>query len=163
MTTWRERRGLVDDDTMWGFEPHVAEKIFREMLAEAGVKLVCGQRLDLNGGVRKQGPRISEITMESGQVYAGRMFIDATYEGDLMAKAGVELRRRPRGELPVRRNAQRRPDPPRHAAPVQPAGRSVRDSRRRQAAACCRAFTPAARARTAKATGGSRPTTIACA
>jgi hypothetical protein len=82
-------QGFVDDDAMWGFEPRVAEKIFREMLAEAGVKLVCGQRLDLKSGVRKQGPRISEIAMESGQIYAGRMFIDATYEGDLMAKAGV--------------------------------------------------------------------------
>jgi len=80
---------LVDADAMWGFEPHVAEKIFREMLAEAGVKLVCGQRLDLGNGVRKQGARISAIVMESGEVYVGRAFIDATYEGDLMAKAGV--------------------------------------------------------------------------
>ena len=44
---------------------------------------------------------------------AGRMFIDATYEGDLMAKAGVSYTRRPRGATPVRRNAQRRAD--RHA------------------------------------------------
>ena len=49
---------MVDDDAMWGFEPHVAEKIFREMLAEAGVKLVCGERLDLKAGVRKQARRI---------------------------------------------------------------------------------------------------------
>jgi hypothetical protein len=82
-------RELVDDSAMWGFEPHVAEKIFREMLADAGVKVVLNQRLDLRQGVRKHGPRISEIVMESGQVYAGREFIDATYEGDLMAKAGV--------------------------------------------------------------------------
>jgi len=80
---------LVDGDAMWGFEPHVAEKISREVLDDAGVKLVCGQRLDLQNGVRKQGPRISGIVMESGRVYAGRIFIDATYEGDLMAKAGV--------------------------------------------------------------------------
>ncbi|MGA2254999.1 MAG: FAD-dependent oxidoreductase [Thermoguttaceae bacterium] len=81
--------GFVDGDAMWGFEPHVAEKIFREMLAEASVKLVCGQRLDLKNGVRKQGLRIGQIIMESGQVYSGRAFIDATYEGDLMARTGV--------------------------------------------------------------------------
>jgi hypothetical protein len=82
-------KSLVDDDAMWGFEPHIAEKTFREMLADAGVKIACNQRLDLRIGVRKQGLRISEIVMESGQVYAARMFIDATYEGDLMAKSGV--------------------------------------------------------------------------
>jgi hypothetical protein len=81
--------GLVDDQAMWGFEPHVAEMIYREMLAEAKVQLVCGQRLDLNAGVRRQGPRITAIVMESGQFYAGKVFIDATYEGDLMAKAAV--------------------------------------------------------------------------
>jgi hypothetical protein len=81
--------GMVDRDTMWGFEPHVAEKIFREMLAESGVKVFCRERLDLHGGVRKRGPRIVEIVMVSGHVYAGRVFIDATYEGDLMARAGV--------------------------------------------------------------------------
>jgi hypothetical protein len=82
-------KGLVDEQAMWGFEPHVAEKIFREMLAEAKVRVVFGQRLDLKAGVRKQGERIARMVMESGQEYAGRVFIDATYEGDLMAKAGV--------------------------------------------------------------------------
>jgi hypothetical protein len=80
---------MVDSDTMWGFEPHVAEAIYRQMLAEAGVPVVLGQRLDLNSGVRREGTRITAIRMESGRVLAGRMFIDATYEGDLMAKAGV--------------------------------------------------------------------------
>ncbi len=74
---------------MWTFEPHVAEAILRAMLAEAGVRLVCGERLDLARGVRKRGARIVAIVMESGRVFAGRVFIDATYEGDLMAKAGV--------------------------------------------------------------------------
>ena len=74
---------------MWGFEPHVAEKILRDMLSEAGVKLVCGQRLDRKAGVHKQGARIAAIAMESGEDYAARVFIDATYEGDLMAAAGV--------------------------------------------------------------------------
>jgi hypothetical protein len=80
---------MVDDDCMWTFEPHVAEKVFRQMLAEAHVPLVFDERLDLKQGVRKQDTRIVAIVMESGRVFAGRTFIDATYEGDLMAKAGV--------------------------------------------------------------------------
>jgi hypothetical protein len=77
--------------TMWIFEPHVAEDILNEMLREAKVPVVFGQRLDLAPGrsVTKTDRRITEIRMESGETYRGAMFIDATYEGDLMAKAGV--------------------------------------------------------------------------
>jgi hypothetical protein len=75
--------------TKWTFEPHVAEKIFREMLAEAKVPLIDNERLDLNAGVTKREGRIVSIRMESGLTLAGRMFIDASYEGDLMAKAVV--------------------------------------------------------------------------
>lgn len=82
-------KGLVDSDTMWRFEPHVAEAVFRHWLAEAKVPVVFGERLDWKSGVRREGTRITAIRMESGRVFAGRMFIDATYEGDLMAKAGV--------------------------------------------------------------------------
>jgi len=87
---YRKRAGrLVHIDTQWGFEPHVAAAIFREFLTENNVRVVLGQRLDLNGGVRKKGTRITAIVMESGRTFAGKMFIDATYEGDLMAEAGV--------------------------------------------------------------------------
>ena len=82
-------KGFVDADTMWGFEPHVAEEILRAMLAEAGVTPVFQERLDLMHGVRKQGTRIVSVTMESGKFYAAKVFIDATYEGDLMARADV--------------------------------------------------------------------------
>ncbi|MBN2216459.1 MAG: FAD-dependent oxidoreductase [Pirellulales bacterium] len=80
---------LVAADTQWGFEPRVATAVFRDFLSENHVPVMLGQRLDLNGGVRKQGTRITAIVMESGRVFAGKMFIDASYEGDLMAKAGV--------------------------------------------------------------------------
>ena len=76
------------DATMWTFEPHVAEDIFFQMLNEAKVAVYFQQRL---ASVRKEGGRITEITMENGKVYRARMFIDATYEGDLMAKAGVSF------------------------------------------------------------------------
>ena len=74
------------DATMWTFEPHVAEDLFFQMLNEAKTPVYFQQRL---ASVKKQGRRITEIVMENGKVYRARMFIDATYEGDLMAKAGV--------------------------------------------------------------------------
>ncbi|MEO6784730.1 MAG: FAD-dependent oxidoreductase, partial [Chthoniobacteraceae bacterium] len=67
--------------------PSVAERELRALLGEWKVPVKFGQRL---ASVRKDGARISEITMEDGTVYRGKMFIDATYEGDLMAKAGVK-------------------------------------------------------------------------
>ena len=77
------------EDTAWTFEPHVAEKVYNDLLREHKVVVVLGQRLDLKNGVKKDGTRIVSIAMETGEVYAGKVFIDATYEGDLMAKAGV--------------------------------------------------------------------------
>ena len=74
------------DATMWTFEPHVAEDVFFQMLNEEKVGVYFQQRL---ASVLKEGGRIKEIAMENGKVYRARMFIDATYEGDLMAKAGV--------------------------------------------------------------------------
>ena len=76
------------EQIMWLFEPSAAEKVFKEMIAEAGVKVIDA-RLDLKNGVTKEGARITSIRMEDGQVFKGRYFIDATYEGDLMARAGV--------------------------------------------------------------------------
>lgn len=75
-------------DVMFFFEPHVAESLFGEMLREANVAVVFQERLDLRAGVSKQGARIVSLTMESGRTFRGRAFIDATYEGDLMAGAG---------------------------------------------------------------------------
>ena len=87
------RKGRVTDpneDTLWTFEPHVAEAIYAEMLKEASVPVVMQERLDLAAGVVKQANRITAIKMESGRTFVGKIFIDATYEGDLMAKAGVK-------------------------------------------------------------------------
>ncbi len=77
------------DDAIWRFEPGVAEKVFRDMIREAAVPVVTGERLDLKKGVVREGTRIAAIVMESGRTFKGRIFIDATYEGDLMARAGV--------------------------------------------------------------------------
>ena len=75
--------------TMWVFEPGVAERILRGMAEQAGVVVRHGERLDLAGGVAKKGATLLSVRMESGRAYEGRIFVDATYEGDLMAKAGV--------------------------------------------------------------------------
>jgi len=72
--------------TMWTFEPHVAEDILFQMVNEAKVAVYFQQRL---ASVKKEGGRITEVVMENGKVYRAVMFVDATYEGDLMAKAGV--------------------------------------------------------------------------
>ena len=79
------------EEALWRFEPKVAEKVYREMLEEANVEVILGERLDLRDGVgvRKEGLEIREIVMESGKTFTGKRFIDATYEGDLMAMTGV--------------------------------------------------------------------------
>lgn len=73
----------------WDFEPHVAEQVMKEMIAEAGVDVRFGRRLRESKGVTKKGARIVAITMENGERYRGKVFIDSSYEGDLMAQAGV--------------------------------------------------------------------------
>ena len=75
--------------TMWIFEPHVAEQAIEAMIAEHKVPVHRNEWLDREKGVDKRNGRISSIRMLSGKRYNGRMFIDATYEGDLFASAGV--------------------------------------------------------------------------
>jgi len=77
--------------TMWIFEPHVAEGVFEDLIAEHKVPVVRDEWLDRAGGVSKDGKRITSITTLAGNTYRGRVFIDATYEGDLMAAAGVSF------------------------------------------------------------------------
>lgn len=74
------------DATMWTFEPKVARAVYDEWLKEANVRVLREQRLK---SVKMDGARIVEITIENGNVFRAKMFIDCTYEGDLMAKAGV--------------------------------------------------------------------------
>ncbi|NOX98130.1 MAG: FAD-dependent oxidoreductase [Verrucomicrobia bacterium] len=80
---------LPNADAMWVFEPHVAEAIFEEYVKELELTVVRKERLNRETGVKVKAGRIVSITMESGRNFAAPMFIDATYEGDLMASAGV--------------------------------------------------------------------------
>jgi len=78
------------EDAMWTFEPSAALKILHQMLnQEKNITLVHNQRLDRKNGVTKKKGVITSVAMESGEIYSGKAFIDATYEGDLMATAGV--------------------------------------------------------------------------
>lgn len=78
-----------DARTMWIFEPHVAEQVFEDYVKEFDIEVRRDEWLDRDTGVMVEDGRIRSITTLNGTTYRGRMFIDATYEGDLMAAAGV--------------------------------------------------------------------------
>jgi hypothetical protein len=79
-----------NERTMWIFEPKVAEKVFEDFIAENKIKVFRNEWLDRAAGVVKKNGRIVSIKTLSGKVFKGKMFVDATYEGDLMAAAGVK-------------------------------------------------------------------------
>jgi hypothetical protein len=79
-----------NERTMWIFEPHVAEQIFEAFVKENKIPVVRNEWLNRKNGVVKKDGKIVSIKTLSGKIYTGKMFIDATYEGDLMAAAGVQ-------------------------------------------------------------------------
>jgi len=82
-------RSRVDSEkAMWTFEPHVAEAVFNAWLAEHRIPVYREEWLDRASGVAKADGRIVSVRMLSGREFRAKMFIDATYEGDLMAAAG---------------------------------------------------------------------------
>ena len=81
----------IDDTnkTMWIFEPKVAEKVYDNMVSEQkNIRLFRGVLLDRENGVKKSGTKILSIRTLDGSTFRAKMFIDATFEGDLMAAAG---------------------------------------------------------------------------
>lgn len=98
---WQRREDYLDsgqtrtaagEDAMWTFEPSAALKIFEAWVQEHKIEVVYGERLDRGAGAALTHAipwRILSIRMESGRTFHGRMFIDATYEGDLLAAANV--------------------------------------------------------------------------
>ncbi len=75
--------------TMWTFEPSAALAVYKSMMDKEKIKMVYNERLNRESGVKKVDGKIESITMESGKVFIGKVYLDATYEGDLMASAGV--------------------------------------------------------------------------
>eukprot|EP01089_Gocevia_fonbrunei_P016412 TRINITY_DN5074_c0_g4_i2.p2 TRINITY_DN5074_c0_g4~~TRINITY_DN5074_c0_g4_i2.p2 ORF type:complete len:559 (-),score=100.59 TRINITY_DN5074_c0_g4_i2:52-1728(-) len=78
-----------ENRTMWIFEPHVAEKVFEDLVAEEQIRVDRDEWLNRKNGVEMKDGNIVSITTLSGKKYSGKMFLDTTYEGDLMAAAGV--------------------------------------------------------------------------
>ncbi len=73
------------DQKHWTYEPSVAMRITRQMLDEAKVQVLTKRALK---SVAKDGARITRLRTSDGE-FSAKVFIDATYEGDLMAAAGV--------------------------------------------------------------------------
>ena len=80
---------VYHQDIAWYFEPHVAEMVFREMAREAKVDVFFAHRLKEGQGVTKHGTDIVEIHSEDGTAFCAKIFVDCSYEGDLMAQSGV--------------------------------------------------------------------------
>ena len=87
-----QTRTGTGEDTRWTFEPSAALRVFNDWIKTNQLEVLYGERLDRATGVTRTAttpPRVTAIRMESGKTFRGRMFIDATYEGDLMAAAKV--------------------------------------------------------------------------
>ncbi len=76
-------------EAVWMFEPGTALAVMQDLVQENRIGILFGERLDRGKGVRKSGASLVALTMESGLAVEGRVFIDAGYEGDLLAAAGV--------------------------------------------------------------------------
>ena len=73
------------DNSVWTYEPHVAARVTNAMLKEAGVTVLTKQPLE---SIEKEGTKIVSLRTSAG-IHTAKIFIDATYEGDLLAKSGV--------------------------------------------------------------------------
>lgn len=73
----------IDDEfeTMWTFEPHVAEQIFENFIKENNITIHRDKWLDRENGVKITDGKITSIAMLDGTIYKAKIFIDATYEG----------------------------------------------------------------------------------
>ncbi len=76
---------------LWSFEPHVAESVFEAWVKESSVTVLRGHRLKERDGVTRDSARITALHFENGAEVQAKVFIDATYEGDLLAFAGISF------------------------------------------------------------------------
>ncbi len=98
------------DHTPWTYEPHVAEKIFNELLEEAGVSVFLEEELE---SIELRDGGIAALTT-SQRRFEAKVFVDASYEGDLMARAGVNwtIGREGRQQYGERYAGRQTPKPP---------------------------------------------------
>ncbi|MGJ8645028.1 MAG: FAD-dependent oxidoreductase [Luteolibacter sp.] len=83
------RKTIEAEKAQWVFEPHVAEGIFDQFVSENSIPVFRDEWLDRENGVKKDGTVIQSITTLNGHTFKAKVFLDSTYEGDLMAAAGV--------------------------------------------------------------------------
>jgi hypothetical protein len=89
-TRIQRRQGTASSN--FRLEPHIAERVFLDMLRQEGVRVRYNERLVRPGGASVADRRIRSVAMTSGRRFAATVFIDASYEGDLLAEAGVTFR-----------------------------------------------------------------------
>jgi hypothetical protein len=99
-TSWRQQKPSEyrgphqkpGETTQWTFEPHVATEVFRKWLDDARVEVRLHAPIDRTAAAKKESGNLRRVRMEAGYWVEADAWIDATYEGDLMALAGVESR-----------------------------------------------------------------------
>lgn len=79
----------AEDDGMWTFEPSAALQVYHKMMEPHDIEIQYGKKLDRKTGVKNESGTITSIKMMDGSLYKGKMFLDCTYEGDLLAAAGI--------------------------------------------------------------------------
>jgi len=93
-----QTRTLQTEESMWTFEPSAASFIFEKWKQQSGIQILFSQRVDRTGatasgvrglGAEMEGPILRRFHTEAGDSFSASQFIDATYEGDLMAVSGV--------------------------------------------------------------------------
>ena len=84
-----QTRSSITEDAMWTFEPSAALFVFSQMIDSEKIKVFYNEKLNREKGVKKVNNKIKYVEMESGLRFNGSVFIDASYEGDLLAASGV--------------------------------------------------------------------------
>jgi len=74
------------------FEPHVASEIINKWLSTPGIRIIKNKRIDRSIKQEISNQVVRSITLEGGDIVEGKIFIDASYEGDLMASCGISYR-----------------------------------------------------------------------
>ncbi|HBE70004.1 MAG TPA: FAD-dependent oxidoreductase, partial [Planctomycetaceae bacterium] len=91
-SNYKSARQHAGEDTMWTFEPHVAEAVFDTWLAEYPQRITVLKSAALvreQDALQRDSQSVQSIRLSTGVTVTGKVFIDCTYEGDLMALAGV--------------------------------------------------------------------------
>ncbi|KAH7111535.1 FAD dependent oxidoreductase-domain-containing protein [Dactylonectria macrodidyma] len=80
-------------EVQWTFEPKVAEYIWEKWMKDEKIPIFRNEAIDRSrSGLIKDGANITSFSTQSGLIFKAKMFIDASYEGDLMETAGVLYR-----------------------------------------------------------------------